>query len=176
MLEHPHPQHSADHGNKKVALRKELGFVGNSAVILNLVLGSGIFITPSDILRHTKSFGLSLSLWAVGGVMSLLAALCYLELALLIKKSGSTYIFIKEAYSFGRRKPWMEGLSSFCGFMVAWTNMIILQPLANAVILLALGRYMCRPFFISCNEVPIYAVKMIALFISSQLTVKTSSQ
>lgn len=153
-------------------MRKELGVISNTAAIVNLVIGSGIFITPSEILRHTRSLGLYLSLWVVGGILVILGSACYLELALLIKKSGATYIFIKEAYSFGRRKPWSEGMGSFCGFVVAWINVIILQPLAQALLLLTLGRYICRPFFISCGEVPAYAVKMFALSVSSQFTVE----
>ncbi len=150
-----------------IALRKEFGLFSNIAVILNLVLGSGIFITPASILARSQSFGLSLLLWVVGGVFAFCAALCFLEMAHLVKKSGSTYIFIKEAYSFGRRKPWMEQFGSLCGFIVAWMDIVILQPLCFAVVALSLGQYTCRPFFIKCDDVPIYAVKLFALFWTS---------
>ena len=154
--------------SRRHTLRKEFGLFTNIAAILNLVLGSGIFITPASILAHSKSLGLSLILWIVGGVISICGALCFLEMALMVKKSGSTYIFIKEAYSLGRRKPWMEQFGSFCGFVVAWIDIVVLQPLTFAIVALALGRYTCRPFFIECDEVPVYAVKMLALFWSSK--------
>ena len=144
-------------------MRKELGFVSLTALALNDILGVGALITPSIILQHTGSIGLSLLLWLVGGVLNYFAALCYLELALLVKKSGSTYIYIKEAYSFGRKKPWMEGIGSLLSFLMVWTDLIIIQPVAGAVALRVIGRYICRPFFIDCEEMPTYAVKMFAL-------------
>lgn len=96
----------------------------------------------------------------------MLASLCYLELALLVGKSGSTYIYIKEAYSFGRKKPWMEGVGSVLSFLMVWTDLVILQPLGSAIALRAMGQYACRPFFINCPEkMPEYAVKLFALFV-----------
>ena len=156
-------------GEKKVTLKRELGFITSTAMLFNIFLGSGIFFAPSNILQHSGSFGFSLCLWAFGGVFALSGALCYLELALMVKKSGSTYTFIKEAFSFGRRKPWMERVGSLCGFQVAWIQVVILQPLAHSIILVTLGRYLCRPFFITCDHMPLYAVKCLALFVSSKL-------
>ena len=126
---------------KRNFLKRELGLISTTALTLNLILGSGILITPSSILRNTGSFGLSLVLWGVGGVITYAASFCYLELALLIKKSGSTYIYIKEAYSFTRSKPWMEVCGSLLGFLMAWTNVAIVEPLGLTIALLALGRY-----------------------------------
>ena len=153
---------------KKVALKKELGLVSSTAMLFNIFLGSGIFFAPSNILQHSGSFGFSMCLWGIGAVIALSGALCYLELGLMVGKSGSTYVFIKEAFSFGRQRPWMEGVGSVCGFVVAWVSVVILQPLGHAIILVTLGRYMCRPFFISCDHLPIFAVKCAALFVSSE--------
>ena len=158
----------ASNSNPRIALRKEFGLFTSLAAILNLVLGSGIFITPATVLSHSKSLGASLVLWAAGGAIAFCESVCFLEMALQVKKSGSTYIYIKEAYSFGRRKPWMEQFGSFCGFVVAWMDIVILQPLSSAIIALALGQYTCRPFYIDCDQVPVHAVKMFALFWSSE--------
>ena len=149
--------------HKKINLRKELTIVSGTALILNQSIGSGIFISSSNVLKYSRSFGLTLVLWAVGGLIVYGASLCYLELALLVKKSGSTYIYIKEAYSFGRRKPWMDTFGSLCGFLIAWVAVIIIEPVAIAITLMTLGRYICQPFFIDCPEMLISAVKMFAL-------------
>ena len=144
-------------------LKRELGLLSTTALTVNVMLGSGIFITPSSILRHTNSFGLSMVLWLVGGVIRYAAALCYLELSLLVKKSGSTFVFIKEAYSFTKAKPWMEVFGSLLSFVILWSNELLLPPMLNASSLLALGRYLCRPFFINCQDMPVYAMKMFSL-------------
>ena len=81
----------------------------------------------------------------------------------MVNKSGSTYIYIKEAYSFGRRKPWMEQFGSFCGFVVSWTNVIILQPLSNAIGAIAFAEYLCKPFFKNCDGVPQVPGKLFAI-------------
>ena len=146
---------------KRNFLKRELGLISTIALTLNMILGSGILITPSSILRNTGSFGLSLVLWGVGGVIAYAGSLCYLELSLLIKKSGSTYIYIKEAYSFTRSKPWMEKCGSLLSFLLILSDIL---PLGNSIAFLSLGRYMCRPFFIECDVLPIYAVKLSALF------------
>jgi hypothetical protein len=71
------------------------------------------------------------------------ASLCYLELALMLKKSGSTFIFIKEAYSFTSSKPWMKRFGSLLGFVMLWSDAVIGQPAGAAIPFLALGRYLC---------------------------------
>ena len=106
--------------------------------------------------------------------MIYISSLCYLELSLLVKKSGSTYIYIKEAYSLGRTRPWMDTFGSLCSFVVAWTDVLILQPLSLSIVSLTIGKYVCKPFFIHCQEMPIYAVRMVALFSLSKLDDITS--
>ncbi len=63
----------------------------------------------------------------------------------------------------------MEQFGSFCAFVVAWTNVIILQPLAHAGAALAFGMYVCKPFFINCEYTPIFPAKVIALSSQSEL-------
>ena len=156
--------------SRKHILRKEIGLFTSVTAILNMVLGSGLLFVPATILSHAKSFGLSIVLWVAGGLVAVCGALCYLELALMVNKSGSTYIYIKEAYSFGRCKPWMEQFGSFCGFVVSWTNVIILQPLARAIGAIAFAEYLCKPFFKNCDEVPLVPGKLIAIDLQSTYT------
>ena len=146
-----------------ITLRKELNLISGTAVVIGLMIGSGIFITPSSILSYSQSFGLTLVLWVVGGLIALVGGLCFCELGVLIKKSGSTYTFIREGYSFRRRKPWLSMIGSLLAFLNIWSSTVVSQPAAIAIALLTFGRYVCRPFFIGCSEVPIIPVKMLAL-------------
>ena len=148
---------------KNITLRKELNLISGTAVVVGLMIGSGIFITPSSILSYSQSFGLTLVLWVVGGLIALIGGLCFTELGILIKKSGSTYTFIREGYSFRGQKPWLSMIGPLLAFLNIWSSTAIGQPTAIAIALLTFGSYVCRPFFIGCSEVPMIPVKMLAL-------------
>src|SRR5689334_10224978 len=78
------------------------------------VIGSGIFLTPGLILRQLNgSVGFSLLVWIVGGVLSLLGALTYAELAATNPEAGGLYCFIRDA--FGRVSAFLYG---WCLFLV----------------------------------------------------------
>ncbi len=78
------------------------------------VIGSGIFVTPGLILRQLGgSVGYSLSVWVVGGVLSLLGALTYAELAAANPEAGGLYCYIRDG--FGRLPAFLYG---WCLFLV----------------------------------------------------------
>src|SRR5579864_4948374 len=78
------------------------------------VIGSGIFLTPGLILRQVDgSVGYSFLVWLVGGVLSLLGALTYAELAATNPEAGGLYCFIRDA--FGRAPAFLYG---WCLFLV----------------------------------------------------------
>ena len=61
------------------------------------IIGSGIFITANFMLKDVGSWGLSLTVWLVSGLLAMCGALCFAELATILPRQGGTYIFIKEA-------------------------------------------------------------------------------
>lgn len=148
--------------SSSIHLRKEIGLVSGVGMIFGNVIGAGIFITTSGILGHTNSFGLTLVTWVAGGIIALMGALCYCELGTMIKKSGSEYAYIMEAYSFGRKNG-LRTVGSMLGFVNVWYDALVGNPLSHAISLLVFGRYMCRPFFINCSHLPVLPTKMFAL-------------
>lgn len=142
------------------ALKKELNLFSLTAYIVGTIIGSGIFITPRTILCYTGSFGVSLVMWLIGGIIAIGGGLCYIELGLLIRKSGGEYSFIKEAYSFKKK---LRLLGSLLGFVYTWSSLTVIRPSSLAIITLTSARYLIRPFYIGCDNIPEPAVKLVAL-------------
>ena len=79
-------------------LKKSLSLYGLTMIAIGACIGSGIFLTPSQIAGHLHSPLSILAVWGVGGIIALTGALTFAELGGLFKGSGGIYVYIKEAY------------------------------------------------------------------------------
>lgn len=150
----------------KVVLKREITPLSGIGFVVGQLIGSGIFITPSEILNYTGSFGLSLTCWVIGAIVALAGSLCYFELGLLVRKAGGEYAILLEAYSFRKKNPWVETLGLLIAFLFTWTSVFVLRGASVSIITLACARYLTRPFFIWC-DVPESVVKLLALTVLS---------
>ncbi|PSG97654.1 amino acid permease [Thermoplasmatales archaeon SW_10_69_26] len=98
-------------------LRRDLGPVAATSVVVGSMIGSGIFFGPQIVAWQFTSNGIDptaplvLSVWAVAGFLSLLGALTFAELAVAMPESGGQYAYIREA--FGAKLGFLQGWSSF---------------------------------------------------------------
>jgi APA family basic amino acid/polyamine antiporter len=99
-------------------LPRRIGFFGALAVLVGVVIGSGIFRTPTTIAQNLGSPWLILLMWAIGGVTALCGALTFAELAARYPHSGGVYVFLREAYGRG------------VAFVFGWTYMLVTKPAA----------------------------------------------
>jgi amino acid transporter len=83
-----------------------------TAVVVGTVIGSGVFKKPQSIAEHVPHFGLAALLWVLGGVLVLLGALAYAEVAVVLPRAGGNYVFLREAY--GRLAGFLWGWVDFC--------------------------------------------------------------
>ncbi len=158
---HPH------HDQRTLSPKKEITLVSGVAVITGQIIGSGIYVTPKTILKYSGSFGVSFILWIFGAMVAVCGALCYIEVGLLAKKSGGDYVYILKAYSFNRRNRAVQLLGSMLGFMLVWTDFLLVRPSSMAVGTMICAKYFIRPFFIGC-DVPEGPVRILALSIISK--------
>uniref|UniRef100_A0A914I7D6 Amino acid transporter n=1 Tax=Globodera rostochiensis TaxID=31243 RepID=A0A914I7D6_GLORO len=71
-----------------------MGGWGATAFVVNGIIGSGIFITPTSILNNVQSVGASLIVWLLAGIISVIGAFCYVELGTSIRKSGGDFAYL----------------------------------------------------------------------------------
>jgi basic amino acid/polyamine antiporter, APA family len=98
-------------------------------LVVGIVLGAGIFRAPQLVAAGSASGTMFLTLWLVGGVVSLLGALCYAELAAAYPNAGGEYHFLGRA--FGRQ----------AGFLCAWSRMTVIQTGSIAILSFLVGDY-----------------------------------
>jgi APA family basic amino acid/polyamine antiporter len=121
-------------------------------LFIGSVIGSGIFLTPGPILQRVDgSVGLSLLVWVVGGILSLLGALTYAELAAANPEAGGLYCYIRDG--FGRAPAFLYG---WCLFLVIASGTI-------AALAHAFTRYLAEIIPLSPIAINIVAVVMIAV-------------
>ncbi|XP_071541986.1 Y+L amino acid transporter 2 isoform X2 [Panulirus ornatus] len=135
--------------NGKTQLKKELGLLEGVAIILGIIIGSGIFISPKGVLQETGSVGMSLTVWVLCGFLSMIGALCYAELGTSVPKSGGDYAYINTAFG------------SLPSFLFLWDANLIFVPTTNAIMALTFAKYVIQPFFPDCG-MPDSAVRLIA--------------
>jgi APA family basic amino acid/polyamine antiporter len=114
-------------GNNKFI--QGLGLLDSTMLVAGSMIGSGIFIVSAIIAKQVGSPGWLLVVWLVTGVLTLMAALSYGELAAMMPKAGGQYIYLREAFS------------PLWGFLYGWTLFLVIQTGTIAAVAVGFGRY-----------------------------------
>jgi amino acid transporter len=106
--------------------------LGAIAIIVGIVIGAGIFKTPSLVAAITGDVGWALALWVGGAIISLAGALCYAELATLYPHAGGDYHFLTRAYG--------KNVS----FLYGWAKAMVINTGSIALLAFVFGDYMTK--------------------------------
>src|ERR1700726_1322846 len=106
-----------------------LGLLDSTMLVAGSMIGSGIFIVSSIIARQVGSPGWLLIVWLVTGLLTLMAALSYGELAAMMPKAGGQYVYLREAFS------------PLWGFLYGWTLFLVIQTGTIAAVAVGFARY-----------------------------------
>jgi len=109
---------------------RRLGLLDATAIVVGSMIGSGIFIAPSLMAGIIASPGIIGILWLVGGLITILGALCYGELAGMFPKAGGQYVFLRESFS------------PLFGFLYGWTLFLVIQTGLVAAVAVAFAKYL----------------------------------
>jgi len=120
-------------------------------ITVGIVIGAGIFRTPSMVAGVTGSVDWMMIAWVLGGVLSLVGALCYAELASTFPNAGGDYHFITRAY--GRD----------ASFFFAWARVAVITTGSIALLAFVFGDYMSRVYSLGTHSPAIYAALTVVL-------------
>lgn len=109
--------------------RKELRLLDSTMIVIGSMIGSGIFIVSADISRTVGSAGMLLLVWAITGVITIIAALSYGELAGMMPHAGGQYVYLREAYN------------PLIGFLYGWTLFLVIQTGTIAAVAVAFAKF-----------------------------------
>lgn len=120
-------------------LVRALGLRHASAIVVGIIIGSGIFLVPRRMMEATGSVGLVFLAWIVGGVLTYFSGLTFAELGAMKPGPGGEYVYVRDAY--GPR----------AGFLYAWTTFLISKPASIATVAAGmvriLGEFPALAFF-----------------------------
>ena len=115
--------------SKQPELVKGLGLFDSTMIVAGSMIGSGIFIVSADIAHQVKSPGLLIAVWLVTGVMTLIGALSYGELAAAMPHAGGQYVYLRES------------LGPLWGFLYGWTMLLVIQTATIAAVAIAFAKF-----------------------------------
>ncbi len=98
-------------------------------IVAGSMIGSGIFIVSTDIVRNVGSAGWLIAVWAITGLMTVMAAVSYGELSGMFPKAGGQYVYLKEAFN------------PLAGFLYGWSSFTVIQTATIAAVAVAFSRF-----------------------------------
>lgn len=134
-----------------VDLKKELSLYGLTMVAIGSCIGSGIFLTPSQIAGHLPTPLLILMVWALGGVITLTGALTFAELGSMFPQAGGVYVYLKEAYG------------DLFGFLYGWVYLVVITSGANAALSIACAYYLAFIFPLDQTGIKLTAIGALVI-------------
>lgn len=116
-------QHEDNH------LKRELGLLDGTMLVVGSMIGSGIFIVSADMVRNVGSAGWLILIWVLSGVMTMIAAVSYGELSAMFPKAGGQYVYLKEAYN------------KLVAFLYGWSFFAVIQTGTIAAVGVAFAKF-----------------------------------
>ena len=135
-------------------LRRSLGFTDLLLITIGTVIGSGIYLVPSLVMRQTGGHtGLAFTVWAVAGFLSLLGALTYAELGAMKPEAGGLYAYLRDAFG------------PLPAFLYGWASFLVIASGSIAALAVAFANYLSPllPFHVPGPVISLAVILVVAL-------------
>ncbi|KAF2274237.1 uncharacterized protein EI97DRAFT_435332 [Westerdykella ornata] len=113
---------------------KSLTYLNGLSLVVGLIIGSGIFSSPSQVNRNAGSPGAALIVWVVAGILAWTGAASYAELGGAIPLNGGAQVYLSKIFG------------EWAGFLFTWCAVCVLKPGSAAIIAIIFGEYIVRAF------------------------------
>ncbi len=113
----------------QLPLNQVLRLIDATMIVAGSMIGSGIFIVSTDIVRNVGSAGWLIVVWIISGLMTVMAAVSYGEMSGMFPKAGGQYVYLKEAFN------------PLCGFLYGWSSFTVIQTATIAAVGVAFSRF-----------------------------------
>ena len=123
---------SLDPNGPSLEKHKSLTYLNGLSLIVGLIIGSGIFSSPSQVSSNAGSPGASLIIWAIAGVLAWTGAASFAELGGAIPLNGGAQIYLSKIFG------------DLMGFLFTWCAVFVLKPGSAAIIAIIFGEYVVR--------------------------------
>src|SRR5437764_5179039 len=144
-------------------LARRLGPFDATMIVMGGIIGSGIFINPYVVARQVHSPALIVGAWAAGGVIALLGAFAYAELAALRPDVGGQYAYLRDAYH------------PSVAFLYGWALLLIVQSGGMAAVAATFARYAVELTGLRVSAPVLAVITLLALTVINCLGVRSGS-
>lgn len=134
---------------KEQNLQRNLGLFDATAIVIGMVIGSGIFFKPSIVFQNAASPMLGILAWLVGGIITMASGLTVAEIASSIPKTGGIFVYIKELY--GEKYA----------FLLGWVQSIVYIPGSAAALAIVLSTQVTSFISLTAKEQKVLAIAFI---------------
>src|SRR5207302_4823124 len=148
---------------KGPSLARRLGLFDATMIVMGGIIGAGIFVNPSVVAQRVDTPALVLCAWLIGGLIALIGAFVYAELAALRPGVGGQYAYLRDAYH------------PLVAFLYGWTLLLVVQTGGMAAAAIIFGRYARELTGIATPEAIIAVGTLMTLTVINYIGVRAGS-
>src|SRR5580765_3991292 len=144
-------------------LERRLGLFDATMIVMGGIIGSGIFMNPYVVARQVHTAFLILGVWVFGGLLALIAAFIWAELAVWRPDVGGQYAYLREAFH------------PSVAFLYGWVLLLVIQTGGMAAVAVTFARYFLEMARLPISDSVLAAVVLTVLTLINRLGVRAGS-